>query len=140
VGRPTVGIVKGKAELQIHFEGDDSEDNAVSMMLPIGSALALARLLRQSILRCSHDLPTDRNDLLVEQLMKRVEALDPELAAELSNARCHEITEAEDRAVLIHGRHILAVIEGRGFNGDGNVWQYEDDSQWVRLIEGEKVQ
>jgi hypothetical protein len=75
------------------------------------------------------------NDLLIDQLMERVKALDPELARELSDARCNEITEAENRAVLVHGRNILAVIEGRGYSGEGNVWQYEDDSQWVGLIE-----
>jgi hypothetical protein len=77
------------------------------------------------------------NDLLVEMIMDEVKALDPVLAARLSDARCTQIGEAEDRAVLIHGRHILAVIEGRGYSGEGNVMAYEDDSQWVRHIEQE---
>jgi hypothetical protein len=54
------------------------------------------------------------HDRLLDKLMERVRELDPDLATELSNARCDEITEAEDRAVLTHGRQILAVIEGRG--------------------------
>jgi hypothetical protein len=77
------------------------------------------------------------NDLLIETLMKRVEALDPELAGELSNARCNGITEAEDRAVLLHGRQILAAIEGRGFGSTAGPSLYDDDSQWVRHIEQE---
>jgi hypothetical protein len=54
------------------------------------------------------------NNLVVEKLMDDVEALDPDLAERLSVARCNEFTEAENRAVLVHGRHILAVIEGQG--------------------------
>lgn len=72
--------------------------------------------------------------------MERVKVPDPELAAELSNARCDDITEAENRAVLIHGRHVLAVIEGCGYSGEGNVWQYEDDSRWTRFLNGEEAQ
>jgi hypothetical protein len=78
------------------------------------------------------------NDLLIEMLMDEVKALDPDLAARLSVARCNEISEAEDRAVLVHGRNILAVIEGRGYSGEGNVWQYEDDSHWTRILDGVK--
>ena len=77
------------------------------------------------------------NNLLIQRLMERVKALDPDLAGELSDARCREITEAEDRAVLLHGRQILAAIEGRGFGSTAGPSMYDDDSQWVRLIESE---
>jgi hypothetical protein len=83
--------------------------------------------------------PTE-NDLLMDTLMERVRALDPTLAGELSDARCNEISEAEDRAVLTHGRQILAVIEGRGFAGEGSVWRYEDDSTWARVLDGTVAQ
>jgi hypothetical protein len=38
------------------------------------------------------------NDLLVGSLMERVEAIDPKLALELSNAHCQALVEAENRA------------------------------------------
>jgi hypothetical protein len=61
----------------------------------------------------------------------------PELAARLSDAQCNEKIKAENRAVQVHRRHILAVIEGRGDSGEGNLWNHESDSRWVGALDEE---
>jgi hypothetical protein len=77
------------------------------------------------------------NDLLVRQLMQRVEEIDFDLANQLSNAHGQQLVEYEDRAVLCHGRQILATIEGRGFSGEGNQVEYHHDSRWTRILDGD---
>jgi hypothetical protein len=79
-------------------------------------------------------------DLRVSELMSRVEALDPELYGELSTAHCDQMSETEDRAVLFHGRQILAAIEGRGYAGDAGAANYDDDSRWVAALDGPAAQ
>jgi hypothetical protein len=64
--------------------------------------------------------PTE-NDQLVSDLMAELKALDADLHHRLSDARATQITEAEDRSVLQHGRAILAMIEGTTWAPDGSV-------------------
>jgi len=57
-----------------------------------------------------------------------------DFAAELSNARIRELCEAEDKAVILHGKQILAAIEGRGFGSTTGPSLYEDDSLIVPAL------
>ena len=79
-----------------------------------------------------NNLPGTAEETEVEEtmraLMKRVEALDPELHRQLSDAICSMTVEAEELAVIHHGEQILSVIEGRGYAGRGNVWGYDEDA------------
>jgi hypothetical protein len=69
----------------------------------------------------------------VSALMERVDEFDHDLANELSDTCGDEIREAEDRAVILHGRHVLATIEGRGFGSDAGHSDYFEDSRWLRI-------
>ena len=75
-------------------------------------------------------------EALATTLTEHVEAtLGKEFAGRLSDAHCTTLTEHEDRAVVLHGKQILAAIEGRGFAGTAGASTYMDDSILVPLID-----
>jgi wyosine [tRNA(Phe)-imidazoG37] synthetase (radical SAM superfamily) len=71
-----------------------------------------------------------------DELMSRVhDEMGREFAGKLSDAHCRVLTEHEDAAVILHGKQILATIEGRGFGSTAGPSLYEDDSILVPALE-----
>jgi hypothetical protein len=75
-------------------------------------------------------------ELVVTACMEQIEAvMGSEFAGRLSDARCTELCEAEDRAVAQHGRLILAAIEGTTWASAGDMSTADpDESRLVQLV------
>jgi hypothetical protein len=83
------------------------------------------------------DRPT-RADIRRGELFDLLEVRHPESKGELgelSDLVGETYNEGQDRAVILHGKQILAAIEGRGFADTAGTPTYDADSRLVPALE-----